>query len=89
MSLRGWRWAVVPFVAVLAIIGLGLAAGSPAQETKPTAISVPAAAAPPADDNYPGAETCKRRHEEQWNKLAKIRTERLFLFQACDAAERT
>ena len=85
MTLRAWRWSVGLSLAVLAIATL--AVPSPAQETKPTATPAPAAA-PPADSNYVGAETCKGCHEEQWNKFAKTRMGRLFLYQARDAAEK-
>src|SRR5262250_3392167 len=85
MTLRGWRWAVTLAVAGLAVAGL--APASPAQETKPAATPAPAAA-PPADSNYVGADTCKGCHEEAWNKFAKTRMGRLFLYQARDAAEK-
>src|SRR5262249_25591814 len=73
---------------------LGPPPPSTAQEpTKPLVITQepakPAAATPaPASDNYVGAETCKGCHDEAWNKFAKTRMGRLFLYQARDANEK-
>ena len=83
-----WRWLFGLLPAIGVVVGFSL--GSFAQDTKPTATPAPAATAPaaPADSNYVGAETCKGCHEEQYNKFAKTRMGRLFLFQARDAAEK-
>src|SRR5262249_60752155 len=61
---------------------------APTRNRPPAATPARAAAAPPADSNYVGAETCKGCHEEAWNKFAKTRMGRLFLYQARDAAEK-
>jgi DmsE family decaheme c-type cytochrome len=84
MAHGGWRWLLgTTIAAALSVAALLLS--SSAQETKPAATVAPAV---PADSNYVGAETCKGCHEEAWNKFAKTRMGRLFLYQARDASEK-
>src|SRR5215831_4623404 len=88
----GSRWSVVLAIGLgVAAFSVGLVLGrpisSPAQQA-PTPAPAASPAAVPPDSNYVGAETCKGCHEEQYNKFAKTRMGRLFLFQARDAAEK-
>ena len=93
---RGRLLLVIGLALAAFCVGLllGLPPSSTAQEpAKPLVITQepakPAAAtAAPASDNYVGADTCKGCHEEAWNKFAKTRMGRLFLYQARDANEK-
>mgnify|MGYP003693966379 CR=1 FL=1 len=97
MTSRSWRWIVglVPAVFIAGVI-LSMPFSSRAQQpappstapaTAPTTPAPPPTASAPESD-YVGAETCKGCHEEAYNKFAKTRMGRVFLFQARTPGEK-
>jgi hypothetical protein len=99
MTRGSWRWPLVIVLAVATFafgVVLGLPFSSRAQQpappstapttTPPPAPTPPTASAPESD--YVGAETCKGCHEEAYNKFAKTRMGRVFLFQARTPGEK-
>ena len=89
MTRGSWRWPLVILLAVATFafgVVLGLPFSSRAQQPAPP--PTPAAPAAPADSNYVGAETCKGCHDEAYNKFAKTRMGRIFLFQARTPGEK-
>ena len=87
MTGRSWQWFLAIGLAGT-IFSLGVVLGLPfslrAQQPPQPAAAAPA----PADSNYVGAETCKGCHEEAYNKFAKTRMGRIFLFQARTPGEK-
>jgi DmsE family decaheme c-type cytochrome len=99
MTRGNWRWPLVIVLAVATFafgVVLSLPFSSRAQQpappstapaTTPTPAPPPPTASAPESD-YVGADTCKGCHEEAYNKFAKTRMGRLFLFQARTPGEK-
>src|SRR5438034_10028590 len=81
--MTGRRWRLLMGIAsAAAVFGAGIVLGLPFSSRAQQPAKPAAAAAPPADSNYVGAETCKGCHEEQFKKFSQTRMGRLFLLQA-------
>ena len=81
------RWVLLAIGLGLTAFSVGLVLGRPVSSRAQQPVS-PATAPVPADSNYVGADTCKGCHEEQYNKFAKTRMGRIFLFQARTPGEK-